>query len=1008
MGCIEARGTGGAPLERGGPLPRHLCVVASLLVVAATSACAWLECPWKHGTKHDYTHLALELVDTNGVVPRAVEDIEIGDSLSVGFSGLSPRAPVQVYLTDDLGREWSYARLFADAKGRIAPSLFWYHTGVIGTTSRAIRFRPDPAFETFEEAQRYFELHRLTLSVRDLRGRLLTQRGLPVRPRSGPLLYPSNAEGVLTNSRDLAREDVYVTGRNFPPGSTVHVYLVANQYAWKAGDPLRDVSGPEGVAQVEVVRLSPGQTGFTMQVMSRTHARPGAFDLVARIGVLGPPALHPADVLSYAEDTAVLLYLIINGNIVIESAGRTRGSPAKFEFSDSFEKQEDVWAAVDPTDVPAIHPGGNYAAYYVVEHQPESYWNSSNPALVDVSGGIEIKRVKYWCINVSRTVVWPSATIPEPIKGYDVVVDFGATPALDAASFATDGVYTKGTDFIDGYDKVGFWLFEDPSTAGPFAVGTVELDDPNGISGITDPTGTTGPTESVTLAWARIMYPAATAGTGVPVSSSQASYPVALFLHGRHWNCDDDGSGPGLTGGYSFSCPVTPVDQRIPSHEGYDYIMERLASQGIFSISISAHDIQPGLGVWDYDARGRLILKFLDKLRDWNANGTDPFGGIFAGKLDMTRIALSGHSRGGEGVVAAQELNATWPTPHSIVAVNAIAPTDQNSISYLMESAHYYLLVGARDGDVSNMQGFRTYDRSFPDGAPSRRSKTVAWVYGANHNYFNTIWTDTAALGAANPWAGSVDDGSWVVTPQVMPASEQRQIALTTITAFFRQHLQGIAAYKEISTGRLRPAAMTNQHVYWTYQDGERMAVDNFEQQPANAGQNTLGGAVTGSGFTTFQERLLNHDSSDYPGAVPADFQFYHDTLGMKLAWSAPQTYSTILPGGLDVTTFSHLTFRVAKRVPSSGPGSPLNLLVNVEDGAGKTLSWPLRTDQFDPIPHPYERSGGPQALLTGVRIPLRNFTMNNSGIDLSDLVKVTIQTEGAGEIGLDDVEFGK
>ena len=70
------------------------------------------------------------------------------------------------------------------------------------------------------------------------------------------------------------------------------------------------------------------------------------------------------------------------------------------------------------------------------------------------------------------------------------------------------------------------------------------------------------------------------------------------------------------------------------------------------------------------------MLKFLDKLRDWSANGSDPFGRIFNGKLDLSRVALSGHSRGGEGVAAADVLNATWPAPHSILAVNAIAPTD--------------------------------------------------------------------------------------------------------------------------------------------------------------------------------------------------------------------------------------------------------------------------------------------------------------------------------------------
>jgi hypothetical protein len=451
----------------------------------------------------------------------------------------------------------------------------------------------------------------------------------------------------------------------------------------------------------------------------------------------------------------------------------------------------------------------------VVEHQPDTYWDGVSPALVDVSGGIEIQRVKYWCINASRREVWANATHIDPIKGFDLIVDFGSVPAMDAASFTADNVYNKGTDFIDGYTEVGFWVYEDPSTTGSYPVGQVELNDPNGISGITDPAGLTGPTESVTLAWARIMYPATAAGTGTPVSGTLANYPVALFLHGRHWNCDNDGDGPGMSGSMSFGC--SPAN-RIPSHEGYNYIMERLAGQGIFCISISAHDIQPGLGIWDYNARGRLILKFLDKLKDWNDNGTDPFGAIFSGKLNMSKIALSGHSRGGEGVVAAQELNKTWPTPHTIVAVNAIAPTDQNSVSYLMTDAPYFLLIGARDGDVESMQGFRTYDRAYPEGATVRYDKSVAWVYGANHNYFNTIWTDAAALGSPNPWAGAKDDAWDKTVAYTMTAAEQRQVANTTICAFFRQHLQDIEPYREILTGRVKPSAMVNQHIYWTFE----------------------------------------------------------------------------------------------------------------------------------------------------------------------------------------------
>ena len=981
--------------------------------------------------KFDYSKMEIELVDINGADQKPIEAVEIGDSLSLGFLNLSPNAPVQLYLNDDNGKEWSYARLYANKKGKIEPTLFWYQSGVIGkaSNSRKTKFKPEPAFLTFQEAEIYFEKHPLTLTVKDLRNNIVATKLIKIAKRKTPMLYPSDEKGVLMNAFDVENDIVFVTGKNFPAGSTVRLYTVANKYIWNVGDPLKDISGANGSQQIRTVRLKPGQTKFTIKIWSKNSGHPGSYDFVAKINDRRiSHKLREADILSFGEDTAVLMFLIINGNIVTETAGRTKPAPAKYEFSDSFEKGEDVWGAVDPRDVPAVHTGGNYAAYYVVEHQPESYWDGPNPTLTDVTGGIEIKRVKYWCINITRKIIWPNATQAEPIKGYDVIVDFGATPAMDAASFVQDDVYNKGIDFIDGYDKVGFWLFEDPSTVGTYPVGVAEFDDPNGITGVTIAQsgpyyvgGPIYPGYDVTLAWAKIMYPATVAGSEQPVHGDLGSYPVAVFVHGRHLDCDDDGNGPGLIGSYSYPPAICADANRIPSHEGYDYIMEKLASQGIICISISTHQIQHDNGAYNYEARGKLILKWLDKLRDWNDNGSDPFGsgGIFDGNIDMSKIALSGHSRGGEGVVAAQELNLTWPTPHSIVAVNAIAPTDQDrNISYQMTEAPYYLLVGARDGDVANMQGFRTYDHAYPDGVLNREVKTVAWVYGANHNYFNTIWTDTAQLGVTNNWAGSQDDAYWVGTSFEMDAAVQRQIALTTIAAFFRWNLQGPGheGYKEIFTGRVKPAAMDNSHVYWTYQDGNRKAVDNFEQTPLNPAENTLIGTVTAPGFTTFEERLLNNNHSIYPPGFPMDPKFFHDTLGLKLAWAAPQTYTSNFPA-TDVTMYTHLTLRVAKRV-SGAPtsGTPVNLMINIEDGDGDQAHWDLKTDQFDIVPHPYERSNlfnptsytySNQAQLVGIRIPLRNFAEHSPDLDLDNIVKIIIRTEGSGEIGIDDIEFG-
>jgi hypothetical protein len=885
----------------------------------------------------------------------------------------------------------------------VPATLFWYQSGVIGTTRREIKFHPDPAFKTFEEAEHYFAEHRLVLRVRQ-KERDLLKRTLIIGKRTTPLLYPSTADGILENAVDVRNEDLYVTGRGFRAGAVVTLYLVDNRSTWYPGDKFT----PRATA---VVKLQSNQTRFTARLWDRKNARAGAYDIIARVQqVQRPGILQASDILAFNADTGVILYIIINGNIVIQSAGRVRGSPGYFEFSDAFQKGEDVYAAVDPTDVPAMHPGGNYAAYFVVAHQPAAYWDGAAPALNDVSGGPDIHRVKYFCINGTTALVWPTATQPEPIKGYDVIVDFGAVAANDAASYVFDNTYNKGVDFIDGYGAEGFFVYEDPSTTGPYPVGFSVLDQANGITGITDPMGITGPTQNVSMAWARIMYPATVAGMNQPVNPALASYPVALFMHGRHWSNDFDGSGPGLAGDFESNVPDA---QRIPSHDGYNYIMQQLASQGIFCISISTHQVQQDLGVWDYNARGRLVLKYLDKLKDWNDNGTDPFGGIFHNHIDLAKIAISGHSRGGEGVVAAEVLNGSWPTHYSIVAVNAMAPTDQDAlVRYIPTTAVYYLLLSARDGDVSNFQGMRTYDRAYPQGAMNRKAKTVAWVYGANHNYFNTIWTDTAALGSPNPWAGSTDDDGGL-NPK-LTAAEQRQIALTTVCAFMRRYLQGIEPYREIFTGRLKPAAMRNDMVYWTYQDENRVALDDFERLPLDKTQNTLMGMNSAPGFTQWDAKHLFEDfgtPSTHPGGLPQDNAFHGDTIGLELTWASPQTYTALLPPGKrDVSAYTYLTFRAAKRPPDPlMAGSNINLNVQVQDAMMHTGTYVIRSDSFDRIPHPCLcMADSTSRILTGVRIPLQVFTRNNSNVDLTQITQITITTEGSGAIAIDDIEFGK
>src|SRR5262249_53546245 len=119
-------------------------------------------------------------------------------------------------------------------------------------------------------------------------------------------------------------------------------------------------------------------------------------------------------------------------------------------------------------------------------------------------------------------------------------------------------------------------------------------------------------------------------------------FPLVLIVHGNH-------------SAEKFSDP------------GYAYLGELLASRGYIFVSVdenflhsSAIDLlgMPDVGLKEEnDARGWLLLEHLKVWRRWNREAGNPF----QGKVDMERIALIGHSRGGEAVAVAAAFN---PLPY--------------------------------------------------------------------------------------------------------------------------------------------------------------------------------------------------------------------------------------------------------------------------------------------------------------------------------------------------------
>ena len=232
-----------------------------------------------------------------------------------------------------------------------------------------------------------------------------------------------------------------------------------------------------------------------------------------------------------------------------------------------------------------------------------------------------------------------------------------------------------------------------------------------------------------------------------PKDLSGGPYPLILFLHGNHASCYK-----GDKAGYRWPCP--PGWTPMPNDIGYDYIAERLASAGYIVVSVSANGVNvlgnqlPDTGMRQ---RAALLRRHLDLWEQWSTIGRGPFGNRFVGAVDMSRIGVMGHSRGGEGAVRLVLFDRKHHDPYGIDAVLPLAPVDFDRKT--VNGIPMAVVLPYCDGDVSDLEGMHYFDdaryRKPGDPAP----KATVTVMGANHNFFNTVWTPYTAIPARSTTA---------------------------------------------------------------------------------------------------------------------------------------------------------------------------------------------------------------------------------------------------------------
>jgi hypothetical protein len=317
-----------------------------------------------------------------------------------------------------------------------------------------------------------------------------------------------------------------------------------------------------------------------------------------------------------------------------------------------------------------VMPGqvGKKIALNVVASKTAAQWNTS-VALTHVApvGPLQIV-LQSGCINANKQLVWPSVG---QVGTFDVVADFGNNDP-NPSNFVPDGNFNTPVDMIDGYFAPGFRVVQDPGTmsswsnVGAFAIdaaflsgygigASMTVQDENGA--YFNP-GAFVPINVTISRLAIVRFPADGPGATQPsqISAAQANYPLFVVVHGN---------------GHTYT--------------NYAFLLEHMARNGFIAVSIHLNVGLSGL------ARANAFFDHFATM-----------GTIFGASL-QNKVAVLGHSRGGEAVFKIARLNQSLSLGVGLEALLALGPTDQYGRETLSgtDARPLFVLYGAKDDDVS-------------------------------------------------------------------------------------------------------------------------------------------------------------------------------------------------------------------------------------------------------------------------------------------------------------------
>jgi hypothetical protein len=464
----------------------------------------------------------------------------------------------------------------------------------------------------------------------------------------------------------------------------------------------------------------------------------------------------------------------------------------------------------------------------------------------------------------------------------------------------------------------------------------------------------------------------------VCVPRGRGPFPLAVFAHGNH----------------------DPLENSTP---GYLYLCELLASHGIIAATIDANFLN-GFNFGENDARAIVHLEHLKQFRTWAGSRHHPL----YRKVDLDRILIIGHSRGGEGVGHASLFNTLssvqpdvfspvvpldgsaglGPYGFSLSGVAAIAPTDRQyepvaGPTVVLDA--YYLVHGSRDGDVSSFEGYNTYNRShavdlvnptMSDG----KHKALLWVIGANHNQFNSMWASETPLGTA------------------ISRSDQERVTKVHLGALAQALLLRRPRYLAV----LRDHAVTapwlppGTDLVSQYQDPRRVfLMHNQEAVGAPQISAPVQGTATAVGV------LADRQLFDLVGAGPPQ-----STITLRVEWNAPggRLDLDVDPATLPLSRYRTLAFRMGQSTEALNPaGQDQDVTVEISSGSRTAV---MRVSSLHRLLYPDLFFGAGKMVMQSLRLPLRDLVA--LGVPAQDLrsISFVFDRTTSGVVYIGDVQL--